>query len=317
MQKKIKIIILVVICLFAFSFMRDFFIKSLIGTVASSVTGSATSVGGLTLSVIKQTIKISDFRMYNPRGFPSDILIDIPKIGVTCDLGALIKGKIHLKELILEIKELGVAKNKEGRLNVDSLKISEVKPAEKKKQKPAKQLAMQIDTMNLAMGRVVSRDYSVAGAPVIKVYDINLQKTYKNIESAQQLAALIISEPLKAAGIQGLKVYAASMLTGAAALPVAAVFTFAGKDFAQASFAVTMDKAFDEGLQLLKKIGSVKRENKASGIISAESNGTDVTLKLKKLDDKTTQITVSARKLGLPQPEVASGVIYQLTDRLK
>jgi len=320
MLKKIKIIILVIVIILAFSLVRDFLIKSLIGSVASSVTGAPTKVGGLSLSIIRQSIKITNFRMYNPAGFPQDILVDIPKMGVTCDLGALIKGKIHLKRIDFELKEVVMAKNKEGKLNVDSLKIIEEKKAgapEKGAKKPAKEMAIQIDVANLAIGKIVSKDYSVEGQPVIKVYDVNLNKSYKNITSVQQLAVLIISEPLKAAGIQGLKVYAASMLTGVAALPVAAVLTFTGKDYAQASFNVTFDKAYNTGLEVLKEAGVVKRENKADGIISAEVNGAGVTFKLKKLNDTTTEITVSARKLGLPKPEVASGVIYQITDKLK
>jgi uncharacterized protein involved in outer membrane biogenesis len=320
MQKKIKIIILAIVLLFVFCLARDFFIKSLIGTVASSVTGAPTHVGGLSLSVIRQSIKITNFRMYNPAGFPQDILVDIPKMGVSCNLGVLLRGKIHIKRIDFELKEVVMAKNKEGRLNVDSLKITEEKKPgtpEKKAKKPAKEMAIQIDLANLAIGKIVSKDYSVEGPPVIKVYDVNLNKSYKNITSVQQLAVLIISEPLKAAGIQGLKVYAASMLTGVAVLPVAAVLTFAGKDYAQASFNVTFERAYNAGLEVLKQAGAVKSENKTGGIISAVVNGANVTFKLKKLNDTTTAITVSARKLGLPKPEVASGVIYQITDKLK
>ncbi len=254
--------------------------------------------------------------MYNPKGFPKDLLVDIPKMGVACNLGALITGKIHLRQLDLEIKEIGMTKNKEGKLNVDSLKIAAEKSGEKEK-KPAKQLAMRIDIVSLGMGRVVSRDYSVEGQPVVKVYDINLKKTYKNITSVQQLAALIISEPLKAAGIQGLKMYGVSMLTGVAALPVLAAFTFAGKDYAQETFNVTMERAYDAGLQAIKMAGKVMKENKGSGVISAEVNGARVTLKLKKLSEKSTQVTISARKFGLPQAEIASGVMYRLSEQLK
>jgi len=316
MYKKIRIIILAVVFIFAFCLVRDFLIKSLIGTVATNITGAPTRVGSLSLSVIRQLVKISNFRMYNPKGFPKDILVDIPKMGVACNLGALITGKIHLRQLDLEIKEIGMTKNKEGKLNVDSLKIAAEKSAEKEK-KPAKQLAMQIDIVRLGMGRVVSRDYSVEGQPVIKVYDINLKKTYKNITSAQQLVALIISEPLKAAGIQGLKVYGVSMLTGVAALPVMAAFTFAGKDYAQETFNVTTERAYNVGLQAIKMAGKVKKEDKGSGIISAEVDGARVTLKLKKLSEKSTQVTISARKFGLPKPEIASGIMYQLNKQLK
>ncbi len=319
MLKKTKIIILVVVIILGFSLVRDYLIKSLIGTVATSVTGAPTHIGGFSLSVIRQTVKITDFKMYNPSGFPRDILVDIPKIGVSCNLGVLLKGKIHLKQVDFELKEVGMAKNKEGKLNVDSLKIIEDQKAaapDKKTKKPAKEMAIQIDLANLAIGRIVSKDYSIE-PPVVKVYDVNLKKSYKNITSVQQLATLIISEPLKAAGIQGLKIYAASMLTGVAALPVAAVLTFAGKDYARASFQATIDKAYDAGLEVLKQMGVVKKENKAGGTISAEVDGAGVVFKLKKLGETTTEITVSSRKFGLPKLEVASGVIYRITDKLK
>ncbi|MDD4907447.1 MAG: AsmA family protein [Candidatus Omnitrophica bacterium] len=316
MRKKIGILILVVVLLFVFCLARDFFIKSLIGSVAASVTGAPTSIGGLSLSVIRQTVKISDFKMYNPKGFPRDILVDIPRINVACNLGALITGKIHLRQLDLEIKEIGMVKNKEGKLNIDSLKIAEDKSGKEEK-KPAKQMAMQIDTLGLGMGRVVSRDYSVEGPPVIKVYDINLKKTYKNIIIAEQMFAFIISEPLKAAGIQGLKVYGVAMFTGVAALPVVAAFTFSGKDYVQETFNVTMDRAYDAGLQVIKMAGKIEKENKAGGVISAVVSGARVTFKLKKLSGKSTQVTISARKTGLPQVETASGVMYQLSEQLK
>jgi len=317
MRKRNRIIILAVVFLFGFCLARDFLVKSLVGTVATSVTGAPTRVGGLSLSLIRQSIRISNFRMYNPRGFPRDILVNIPRLAVSWDLAALIRGKIHLKQLELEIKEIGMVKNKEGKLNVDSLKITAEKSGEKKKKGPTKQLTMQIDIVNLGMGRVVSRDYSAKGQPIVKVYDINLKKSYKNITSAQQLAALIISEPLKAAGIQGLEVYGVSMLAGVAALPVMAAFTFTARDYAQETFNVAADSAYDAGLRAIKIAGKVKEENRASGIISAEVNGARITLRLKKFSEKSTQVTISARKLGFPQAEIASGVMYQLSEQLK
>ncbi|MFA5144534.1 MAG: hypothetical protein WC723_00785 [Candidatus Omnitrophota bacterium] len=315
-MQKIKIIVLAVILLFGFCLVRDFLIKSLVGTIATSVTGAPTNVGGLSLSIIRQSVKISNLKMYNPKGFPKDVLVDIPRMGATCNIGAFITGKIHLRQLNLEIKEIGLVKNKEGKLNVDSLKISAEKSGGKEK-KPAKELSMRIDIVTLGMGRVVSKDYSVEGQPVVKVYDINLKKSYKNITSAHQLTALIISEPLKAAGVRGLKMYGVSMLTGVAALPVAAALTFGGKDYAQASFKVTPDRAYDAGLEVLKQMGTVRNEDKAGGTINAEVNGAKVTFKLKKINDTTTEITVSARKYMFPEPEIAGGVLYQVLDKLQ
>jgi len=255
--------------------------------------------------------------MYNPKGFSKDILVDIPKIGVACNLKALVTGRIHLKHLELEIKEIGMVKNKDGKLNVDSLKIVAEKSGKKEK-KPGKQPVVQIDIVSLDMGRVVSRDYSAGGnSSVVKVYDINLKKTYKNITSVQQLIVLIISEPLKVAGIQGLKMYGAAMFAGVAFLPVGVVFTLTGKDYAQGIFNLTIEQAYDAGFKAIKIAGKVQQENKADGLISAEVDGAKVILKLKKLSEGSTQVTISAREFGLPKPEIASGVMYRLKEQLK
>lgn len=317
MQKKTKILILLVVLVLGFCLARDFLIKSIIGSVASNITGAPVSIGGLSLSIIKQSIRISDFKMYNPEGFPKDILVDIPNMGVQLDLGAIGKGKIHLREVDLEIKEIGMAKNKEGLLNVDSLKIADEKPGKKEVKKPSKQMAIQIDIAHLAMGKVVSKDYSTGGQPIIKVYEINLKKTYKGITSAEQLAALIIAEPLKAAGIEGAKIYGAMMLTGAAALPVAAVFTFAGKDHAESDFNVSWDRAYEAGINQMGKAGKIKAENRQNGVINASINGANVTLKLKKITEAKTNVVISARKLGLPKPEISAGILYQISEELK
>ncbi|TBR17806.1 hypothetical protein EPO66_02030 [bacterium] len=167
------------------------------------------------------------------------------------------------------------------------------------------------------MGRLVNKDYSVEGQPVVKVYDLNLKKSYKNITSAQQLAVLIMSEPLKAAGIQGAKIYGVMLLTGVAALPIAAAFTFAGKDYAEGDFDVSWDPAYEAAIKQLAKAGKIKSENKQNGIIIANVSGAGVTLRLKKIKDNKTHIVVSARKFGLPQAEIASGVIYRLSEELK
>ena len=96
-----------------------------------------------------------------------------------------------------------------------------------------------------------------------------------------------------------------------------AAFTFTARDYAQETFNVAQDTAYDAGLQAIKMTGKVKQENKGSGIISAEVNGARVTLRLKKLSENSTQVTISARKFGFPQAETAAGVMYRLKEQLK
>jgi len=315
MKKTIVILAVIFIVIFAGSILRDQIIKSVITVVATQVTGAPVHIDGFTLGVFSQSVRISGFKMYNPKGFSRSILVDLPKISVKYDLGALLKKKLHLASTEVEIKEIGLEKNKEGKLNVDELKV--VKQAKDQKGKPAEQMPMQIDMLTLGIGRIVAKDYVAAGAPTVKVYNINIRKSYKNITSAQQLAALILAEPMKAAGIQGAKIYGAAMLAGAAVLPVAVAVTLIGKDSAQQDFIASFDNAYEEVLKVLKRQGKVAREDKAKGAISATINSAQVYARIIKKAGNKTQVIISARKYLLPKPEIAGGILYEISGKLK
>jgi len=68
---------------------------------------------------------------------------------------------------------------------------------------------------------------------------------------------------------------------------------------------------------LLEKVGKVKQESASLGVIKADVEGAQVSLELKEISKGVTGITVSARKLFLPRPEIAEGVIYQIREELK
>lgn len=314
-MRKLKLVLIIIfILLVAVLVLRDQLIKFAITKVATALTGAPVKIDKFSLCLLKQDVTIEGLRVYNPPGFSGGLLIDIAKIKVDLDALALLKGKLHLQLVELNLKEIGLEKNKEGKLNIDSLKVVEQKaPGENK---DTKQPDMQIDLLNLEMGKMVFKDYSLGQEPSVKVFEINLKKSYKDITSPQQLALLILSEPMKQAGIKGAAIYGAALLTGVGFVPVVAVAALTGKDSVQQNIELAFDKLFDLSLQVLNRAGRVTKHDKAKGTISADLKGAGVALELKKISDKTTQITVSARKYMLPKPEVANGVLYQIGQEL-
>ena len=315
MKKTFFILVVVIIIFLGLGIIKDQIIKSVVAIVTSQVTGAPVEIERFSLGVFKQSVRISGFKIFNPSGFPKGILVDLPKINVDYDLFSLLSGKLHLLNVEVELKEMGLVKNKEGKLNVDSLKV--VKEDKKKKGKASGQMPMQIDMLKLGMGRIIFKDYSLGAEPVIKVYDINLHKAYKNITSAQQLTALILAEPMKAAGIQGAQIYGVAMLAGVAFLPVAIVATFAGKDSVAEDFAVDFNRAYNASLSVLKVMGKISKEDRPAGVIVAEVNSAKVELRINKKANNKTEILVSARRYLLPRPEVAGGILYEISGKLK
>ena len=76
-----------------------------------------------TLGKVESVINKVTLRL--PEGFPEESLISISFMEVQYDRSALMKKSVHITSLILHIDQVGIVKNKEGKLNVDSLKFIE------------------------------------------------------------------------------------------------------------------------------------------------------------------------------------------------
>ncbi|MFA5389423.1 MAG: hypothetical protein WC312_06725 [Candidatus Omnitrophota bacterium] len=313
-KNSIKTLIVIIIVIFVLGIVKDQVVKAAVTIVATKITGAPVHIDGFSLGILTRSVKIKGLKMYNPEGFSKGILVDLPKINVSYDLGSLLRKKIHLANVDINLKELGIEKNKDGKLNVDELKVA--KDGEKQKGEASEQMPMQIDVLKLKIGRIVLKDYSAGGEPTVKVYDLNTDKGYKNITSGQQLAALILAESMKSAGIQGAKIYGVAMLAGAAVLPVGIAATFAGKDSIQKDFATGFDKMYDTALAVLNQMGRVAKEDRPGGELSANINGAQVYVKIRREGNKT-GVTISARKYLFPKPEIASGVLYNISEKLK
>lgn len=317
-MKKVFIIISVAIAsLFLLLSIKDQVVKSIVTVAASEITGTTVHIDNFSLGVLHPSIRISGLTMYNPAGFVKGILIRCPKINVVYDPRALLKQKIHLVTVEFELQEMGLVKNQTGTLNVDSLRIVQQQKNHGAKAKPAPALPLQIDRLTLSMGKIVFKDYSVRGVPTVAVYDINIHKTYTDITSAQQLTVLILTEPMRAAGIKGAEIYAVAMLAGAAVLPVAIAATFMGKDSVHQSIAGAITHVYDTCLSMAKHIGEVSESAPTQGLIKAKIYGATVVIRLEKKTENTTDITVSARRYMLPKPDIAGGILYQITEKLK
>ncbi len=310
-MKKIFIVAgLIVIGLVGIAFVKDQVIKSVVTAIASNVTGAPVHMDGFSMDIFSSTIHITGFKMGNPSGFPEGVLVSCPKINVIYDSASLLKQDPHFLLVEVELKEMVLTKNKAGKLNVDSLKI--VHPS-----KSASSTPMRIDLLNLSIGKIVYKDYTNGPEPSVKVFDINGHKSYKRVPTAQQLALLVLAEPMKAAAIKNAEIYGVAMFTGVAMLPIAVVATFTSKDSVEQVVDAGFEHTYEISLEVVKRMGTVTEQDESGGAIKAKINGSTVALILRKAEGNKTEITISARKYMLPQPDIAGGVLYQVLDKLQ
>lgn len=312
--KKIAVIfIIIALALAILGISKDYLIKSSVVLAASKVMGVKVKIEAFSLGIVRPAVRIKGFRMYNPKGFPDEPLVDISKVSVEYDLPSLLNKKAHLSRVEFDLREMTVVKNKDGRLNVDELAVA------KKEEKPAEAMPLQIDYLSLSIGRVVYKDFSKGEKPSIEIFEANIKnKAFKNISSAQQLASLVLLEALKPTAIKGAKIYALSSLAGVSVFsPVGAALVLAGKDSAQASFEKSYGQVYESSLEVMNKNVKVQLEDKVAGVIKGEADKVNVTVKIAQIDEKAVRVTVTARKYLLPKPKTASGILYQISQKLK
>lgn len=320
MKKLIIGLGVVVLLLGGIVIFKNQIIKIAVTKVASKIAGAPVHMDSFSLNIVSSTIQITGLKMYNPSGFPEGILVSCPKINIIYDRPALFKRKLHFLIAEIEVKEFGIAKNKEGKLNVDSLRVVEEETGKKKKQK-SEPYPMQIDLLTLGIEKVVLKDYTKSDEPSVQVYDVKIHKTFKNITSMRQLTILLIKEPMMIAGIKSALghalIYKVAMLAGVEILPVVVAVKLLGKSSVKEILDQRFEHMYEVSLEVMTRMGTVTEQDVNKGLIKAKVNGANVTVRLEKSSqDQKTEITVTSRKYFLPKLDIAGGVLYQITAKL-
>lgn len=317
-----KIVPIILVVLVILVLMKDVLIKSAVESGASFVAGAQVKITSLSFGLATSKVEIKGFRLYNPPGYPHEVMVDIPLVRVVYDLPAILTGHLHLPEMTVNLDKVVLIKDKQGRLNVDALKVAQQKeePASQKpkqKQAAAKQMPMQLDHVNLNLGKVIVKDYSQGEPPSILAYDIGVRnKKYEKITSAQQLATLILTNAMGPTALKSAGIYAAASVLGVAFLPAGVAGVLIGKDSATDTFKVDRATAYQKAKAVLASAGEITQEKSDKGIIQARIKGADVTLSLTEKDRNLVEVRIESRKLMIPRPEVAEGILYQLSEQL-
>ncbi|MEA3489961.1 MAG: hypothetical protein U9R44_06465 [Candidatus Omnitrophota bacterium] len=216
MNKWMYLLIGVLAVLLALSAVKDNMIKFSVEKVVQGVTGLKLSISGMEVGIFSGIIDIKGLKLHNPRGFKDRLMLDMPEIYVHYDLPAFFRGKIHFKDMKINMKEFIVEKNSRAQLNLDSLKVVSDSGAEKAKPEEGKKgpgMRLQIDTLELKVGKVIYKDYSQGGAPSVNEFDVDINEKYENITDLQSLVSLILMKSLAKTTISKLADFELDRLT--------------------------------------------------------------------------------------------------------
>jgi hypothetical protein len=186
--------------LIIFAVGKNMIIANVLKGGVKALTGLKMHIASTDVGIFTTKVDIEGFELYNPAGFEDKLMIDMPELYVDYSLSEMLKKKVHLFELRIHLKEFVVVRNKDGKLNLDSLKVvkdtkketaaAETPTPEKKKAKP--ESSFQIDVMSLKIDKVIFKDYTAGAKPKITEYPVKINEKFTNINDPKQVANVII-----------------------------------------------------------------------------------------------------------------------------
>ena len=172
------------------------------------VVGGIKQVCGLKIDITKVDIglpkvSISGLKIYNPAEFKDKLLADIPEISMDFDLPAFFKNKVHLGKLTLDVREMDVILNEQGKLNLNSLALLVPKPG------AGKPPEVKIDELYVKIGKV-SYKGSFPGVGVKTMeFNPNVDETLHDVTNPSKVASEIMQKILSRIGIGSFSSFAA------------------------------------------------------------------------------------------------------------
>ena len=195
MKKRTIFLLVLIILIVLLAVGKNIIAKAAIEKGAQVVTGLQLNMKSFNMGILKTSVGIKGLKLYNPPDYEDRVMLDMPEIYVDYDLGALLKKKVHLNDMRIDLKEFVLIQNKNGESNLDKLKaIQQPKEGAEPKEKGAAP-EMQIDNLQLKIGKVVMKDYS-GKSPSVREITINLDEKFKNITSPNELVSLIVFKAL-------------------------------------------------------------------------------------------------------------------------
>lgn len=159
------------------------------------ITGMDAQIDDMRVGLFSSAVAVKGLKVMNPAGYPDRVMIDLPELYIDYALGDLLKGKAHLETVRLHLKELHVVKIADGSLNLRSIQALQQQTGGQTSAPAGKAPRMQIDVLELVIGKVVFTDYTKT-PPVNQQFDVNIQERYRDIQNPYAFAAILVSRAL-------------------------------------------------------------------------------------------------------------------------
>jgi hypothetical protein len=181
-----KILAILAVLLVILFLARNFIARKSVEYGAKKITGFPMEIGSVDLGLFSSKIEVHDLKLMNPPEFPERMFVDMPQLYVDYRLGSMISGTPHVNDMLINIKQLVVAKNNKGESNAQ--KLNGVVSSSGGSGKSSKYA---VDKLRIHIGTVTIKDFSHA-KPTERNITLNIDATYSNITDSTDITRLVL-----------------------------------------------------------------------------------------------------------------------------
>ena len=145
------VLVLLIVLLIVF---LDPIAKALVQRQIRVQTGLPVKIGKLSVGLKRPTLSIENFKLGNSPDFGGATFIDVPLLRVQYDLPALRARRIHLNTVLLNLGELHIVQNKNGKTNLQAVQERAKEQSSSSGSGGTTAEFEGIDTLTLTVGRL-------------------------------------------------------------------------------------------------------------------------------------------------------------------
>ena len=221
MKILMRIVIVILIAVAILVLARNAIIEKVARKTVLQTTGFDIELGGVRAGLLDPSFEIVNARLINPEDFAEPSALEIKTIKVGYDLPSFFKEEVHLREVVVDVPRAVLVIREDGESNLSRLgKVvapdagrKKEKPAppseddskkEEEKKKPAKKV--RVDVLTLRVGKVEVQQYREGvEKPEIKTYDVNFDRTARDVTDLNTINGMITAGVIEAVGARALQ----------------------------------------------------------------------------------------------------------------
>ena len=156
---------------------RQIIAQKTVETVFKQTTGFPIRIESLQLSPWHSRCAAGGIQLFNPPEFAERLFADVPRLYVDYEFGSLFCARAQITRADLHIREIVIVKNTNGHSNIEQLRGLGMRETEGR----SVPRPFQIDTLNLRIGRVVTKEYNKDGSCKESTRVMDMTVSFRNV----------------------------------------------------------------------------------------------------------------------------------------